>query len=398
MLDVGAAAASFVFFLSLVGLAFLSLIVCTYAAYSLFVALVNTAAGSDEVIWPGEPLQENLPLLIYFGWILAVWAVPVYLVLNYAGVGVWPRAIVIVGFLWLVFPVSLLSSLSGTSRWIVFRPVIVQLFVKQGWTALGFYLSTAVLLSICLEIFYLGATGPIPAIGAAGLVGAAGVLVYGRLLGRVAWLFSQTRLKKKLKKDGKVETEEEVQVFGSWGAMEDEEADEEEAKESDTEPELPPPPRKKKKKRLRDRIRTIDPWAAPPAEEPAAVLPTPVLNAAGEEDPLGPAGGSYNVAPEQALPKATDPELQPFGLAPESEASPAPLPAPANLELTKLERELLAPRPPIPPPQPLLLKGVYTFPFYSTSLSAFASLAFGLIGVNGFLHVLVAQWLQVFKD
>jgi hypothetical protein len=406
-MDISVAAASFIFFFCLVALVLLTFIIGTYAAYSLFVTLVSTASGSDEVIWPGEPLQENVPLFIFFCWILAVWAVPAYFVLDYAGVTGLRCLFLIIGFLWFMFPISLLSALSGSSRWIIFRSAVVQLFAKQAPTVLGFYLSTLALVVICTWIFYQGATGPIPAIGAAGLVGAAWVLIYGRLLGRLAWLLSETRLKKKRKKNGKVE-ESEVQVIGSWGPTEDDddEADDE-AKESDTELELQMPPGQKKMKRLRDRFPAADSRTAPPPEEPPVKLPAPVLNAAGEEDPLGPSTGSYGIAAEQATPiqpsneaqtAPTDPELQAFQMAPHSESAPVSLPPSATPELTKLERELLGPRTPKPPPRPLLLKGVYTFPFYSTSLRAFASLAFGLIAMNGLLHALVAKWMQLFLE
>jgi hypothetical protein len=405
-MDIGLAAASFIFFFCLVALILLTLIIGTYAAYSLFVTLTGTAAGSDEIIWPGEPLQENVPLFIFFCWILAVWSVPAYFVLDYAGVTGLRSLFLIIGFLWFMFPISLLSALSGSSRWIIFRTAVVQLFAKQAPTVLGFYLSTLALVGICTWIFYLGATGPIPAIGAAGLVGAAGVLIYGRLLGRLAWLLSETRLKKKRKKNGKVE-ESEVQVIGSWGPTEDDDDADGEAKESDTELEMPALPDKQKRKKLRDRFPAADSSTAPPPEEPPANLPAPVFNAAGEEDPLGPSSGAYGIATEQAAPiqpsneeqtAPTDPELQAFQMAPHSQSAPASLPPTATPELTKLERELLGPRTPKPPPRPLLLKGVYTFPFYSTSLRAFASLAFGLMAMNGLLHVLVAKWMQLFLE
>jgi hypothetical protein len=406
-MDLSLALASFVFFFCLVALVLVTLIFGTYAAYSLFVTLVGTAAGSDEIVWPGEPLQENVPLFIFFCWILGIWAVPAYLVLDYAGVTGLRSLFWIIGFLWLIFPVSLLSSLSASTRWIIFRPSVVRLFAKQLPTVLGFYLSTLALVGVCTWIFYIGATGPIPAIGAAGLVGAAGVLVYGRLLGRLAWLLGETRLKTKRKKNGKIE-ETEVQVIGSWGPTgDDDDEEEDENKESDTELEMPALPGMKKKKRLRDRFPAADLSTAPLPEEPAANLPAPVLNAAGEEDPLGPSSGSYGIATEQATPAQpaseeetapTDPELEAFQMAPKAESGPVSMPPSATPDLTKVEQELLKPRQPKPPPRPLLLRGVYTFPFYSSSLRAFATLAFGLICMNGLMHALADKFTQLFPE
>src|SRR3974377_1893484 len=82
----GPAFGVFMFLVGLLGLTLTGIIVLTYAAYSLLVVVVNTAAGSDEIGWTGEPLFQNFPLLIFLGWILLVWAVPADILLqNFAG-------------------------------------------------------------------------------------------------------------------------------------------------------------------------------------------------------------------------------------------------------------------------------------------------------------------------
>src|SRR5947209_11126748 len=106
-MDVAAAGHFILFFSILVGLILVGLLVFSYGAYSFFVTLIDTAAGSDEIIWPGEPIQDWLFKIWYLGWVLAVWAVPATFAL---GVFALPRPIFAAwlgGFLWLVFPVGL---------------------------------------------------------------------------------------------------------------------------------------------------------------------------------------------------------------------------------------------------------------------------------------------------
>lgn len=103
-----------------------SLLVYSYAAYSFLETLENTASGNDEVIWPGDPLPDWIWRLWYLAWIVAVWAVPLYFVLGYHTLTPWQFAVALLALLWLIFPVSLLSSMSGSSRWIIFRPSVLH--------------------------------------------------------------------------------------------------------------------------------------------------------------------------------------------------------------------------------------------------------------------------------
>src|ERR1700747_3245138 len=130
-MDIGAAGHLILFFSILVGLILVGLLVFSYAAYSFLVTLIDTAAGTDEIIWPGEPIQDWLFKIWYLGWVLAVWAVPASLVVGAFGLR-WPVfALWLVAFLWFIFPVALLSSLSAQTWLVVFRPTIVRLLVKH---------------------------------------------------------------------------------------------------------------------------------------------------------------------------------------------------------------------------------------------------------------------------
>src|SRR5438128_2593341 len=90
-----------------------------FAAHCFLVVVENTAAGNDRVRWPDEPIYDWLWKPPYLVWLVAFWLVPAYLVLR----AVKPAFLrespglqflaVALPALWLLFPVSLMSSLSA---------------------------------------------------------------------------------------------------------------------------------------------------------------------------------------------------------------------------------------------------------------------------------------------
>src|SRR5436305_2045747 len=122
MFNVGAVGNALLFFFSAVGATVVGLWVLSYAAHSFLVVLEGTAAGEDEPRWPDEPMFDWVWKFWYLLWLLAFWLVPLWLlidgvaapVLGVDGVGFYQ---LLVGAVWLLFPVSLFSSLSAGSRW-----------------------------------------------------------------------------------------------------------------------------------------------------------------------------------------------------------------------------------------------------------------------------------------
>ncbi len=207
--DVGAAGQLILFFSITVLQALVSLIVFSYAAYSFLVVFVQTAAGNDEVIWPGDPIQDWFLKVWYLLWLLAVWAVPACLLLALFRL---PRPLYaagVLGVLWLMFPVTLLSSLSGTSRLNILRAKIVTLLARHAGTMFGFYLVTFLLLVACAGLWYLGIVRWTMVVPVAAGVGAIGFLLYARLLGRIGFLISRRSSEKS--KSGQPERPEEAE-------------------------------------------------------------------------------------------------------------------------------------------------------------------------------------------
>lgn len=89
--------------------------------------------------------------------------------------------------IWLLFPITLLSSLEGSSPFSLLMPGVVgSLWHSAAWW-LQFYLLSAVLISLVAGGFVLiGTSSPLAAI-ALNPVGWVGAACYFRLLGRLAW-------------------------------------------------------------------------------------------------------------------------------------------------------------------------------------------------------------------
>ena len=270
----------------------LGLITLSYAGYSFLLTLVNTAAGNDEVHWPGDPIMDWIWMFLYLFWVAAIWLVPAALLFLLYDIPAWPRVLGMAGALWLTLPLGLLSSLTAASRWAVFRPKILGLFFKHFGLVFRFYFCTALVLAACIGILYAAMTGPAPIllVPLAGLVAAAGSLIYARLLGRLGSVISVKKSTKKRSKQEKLVDDDDVQIFDPWAAPE---------AETRT---APPPPiklttsapvkQKKSKPRTKPKAAAIDPWAAPADE-----FENPNWDAISQEpedDSLGPVAGSYS--------------------------------------------------------------------------------------------------------
>src|SRR5262245_53170140 len=123
---VGAAGMAILFFMYLVAMTIIGVYVAGYAAHSFLTVVEDTAAGNDEVRWPNDPLVDWAWKLFYLGWLMAVWLVPAMIVARLWAAGSPPEtafgktAGLVAVLFWALFPITLLSSLSASSRWFVF--------------------------------------------------------------------------------------------------------------------------------------------------------------------------------------------------------------------------------------------------------------------------------------
>jgi hypothetical protein len=192
---VGDVATATAFTLAFVAELIVGLYVLTYAMHCLLVVVRNTADGNDEVTWPSEPFQD---------WVGGALHLVVVVVVVLAPAGVVSRAlgkqwlqddpalrflILSLPALWLLFPVALFSSLSGSSRWFVFRPVVVWNMLRVAPSTFALYLLSALLAAAVAGLGYAAvATKWVVLLFPVAVAGAAAAfLIYARLLGRLGW-------------------------------------------------------------------------------------------------------------------------------------------------------------------------------------------------------------------
>jgi hypothetical protein len=330
-------------------------VVLAHVARSLLVVVEHTAAGHDQVQWPDEPVADWLLRAVHLLWLVAFWLVPTGLAvaaLKPATLGLPPATCFIVpaGFcLWLFFPVTLLSSMSGPSKMALFRPALIAALFKDPRALATFYGLTGLLLGGCAAIVAAAIdSGYLWAAPLAGAAVSTTILLYARLLGRLGWLAGRNASQPLNPPDQKKEGPE------------------------------PERPRKKKRKRpaAPPAPETRDPWAVPgeggkrkkKRPEPPARLPVSGYGVAREDAPSEPdqpyrRHEDYDIDWEP-IPVKEEPK--------EENAPPAEEKAPQPLDHVELQWQESRKEPPAP--ERPLFSGVWTFPLYETSLAAWFQL------------------------
>ena len=255
----------------------LTLLVVVYAMHCLLVVVRDTADGHDEVIWPAEPFQDWAGSALHLVVVVAAWLAPVGLLARALRKEWLPDEdalrflLLAVPGLWLLFPVALFSSLSGSSRWFVLRPVVVWKLLRVAPSTFAVYLLSALLAGGAAALGYAAIVSrwvlllPVAAAG-----GAAAFLIYARLLGRLAARMGRLPAGKRKAVKTKRPKAAGVEVQDPWAVPE--------------EPEPPPEPEPKAEARPRRKVKTYGlaaekesppPPAPPPSEADRTVLDRP---------------------------------------------------------------------------------------------------------------------------
>ena len=159
----------------------------------------DTAAGSDHMTaWPDPNWREWVWPLMYLGYVaLMVFAIAYGIGLA-AGVQFNNMLLILVLTEFFLFPICLLSVLETNNLTILLSPRLLLTIVQKpaGW--LLFYTITGGLLAAWggLVWFTLGVSSGL-AVVVNGLLYASISLVWFRLLGRLAWLISHSKSRKK---------------------------------------------------------------------------------------------------------------------------------------------------------------------------------------------------------
>jgi hypothetical protein len=356
------------------------LLVGSYVAHCFLVVLEDTAAGADKVVWPDEPhVYDWLAKAVYLVVLLGIWVAGAGVLLTLLKPGLeaveWWLILFMLTLLivWLVFPVSLLSSLSGTSRMEIIRPVLVARLAQHPLALLAYFAASGLVLLFSFSLAFLGAYGwdwtlgelfgprtvPgvvqlfgwVPLMPMIGMALAAGILIYARLLGRLAWVMNYRLRKRKRKKTPKLEATE--------GPAS-----------------LPPPA-----VTTAPAVPLAGPPPAPPmdhyellSEEPSPATPAEVYEILPEEPASAPLGPPWWEGMEP-----TEGEMQSIAVAPMSPGSkPQAVPMPHVSPPPMPVETLLRPEPKPARPRWPFISGVYLFPWYPTTLMAWAIMSLGI--------------------
>ncbi len=386
----GAVGNAILFFFFAAGVVVMGLWALSYGAHCFLVVLESTAAGDDDLRWPDDPMFDWLWKFWYLAWLLAFWLVPLWFLIDGVvapavgvhGVGFYP---LLVGAIWLLFPLSLFSSLSASSRWIVFRPAVLGRLARHGFAVLVVYLMAGLLVvgAGALAYFALFSRSWL-LLPPATLVGSAVLLVHARLFGRLAWLVMYRTAEK--------------------------------------------PGKRRKKRKRTEGAKALD-ESGPPSglgsPPPAGAGLFPQFNGTEEEEedwrrpakPYGLAKESPDPQPRAAPRRVLiEAEEEAYAVHPEAAPSaPVPLPldgndpvsgprspgvardeSPAETERAAARRKLLVekllrPREPDPPAHPLWT-GVYTFPWYPSSMKAWIYLSLTGLVLGAFVRGMLLTW------
>lgn len=344
------------FVVTLVALVIVATCVLGYASHCFLLVTQETAAGNDEVVWPDEPMYDWVWKVFYLAWLVGVWLFPVMLILGLLKLpaprglpGVWFLVVATV-VLWLMFPLSLFSSLSAQSPWVVFRPSLLPRLARRVGTLVPFYAASAVLLAYGAALVYASLNPRVavylrwsPPILITAPMGAAVLLIYARLLGRFAWQLGTVQM-----------------------------------------PQREPPPKKKKRRAAR-MVQASDPWEPPPRDETAIRTPEGIVEAYGLTTDPEPLRTPVRVEEEASRPIITpEGEVHGYDLDDEEPARPPPAEKPEEWLQKRVER--------LPPPEMPLVSGVYSFPWYATSVQAWLKLSGGFFVVGALARTLIALW------
>jgi hypothetical protein len=175
---------------SLAAIAIVGSIVFASAAHRFLVVLEQTAAGAERITWPDEPYVDHLWKGFYLAWLAALWLVPGFLLSWWLGpaAGGWKRLLLPASLFSLFFPLSLLSSLSASSRMVLLRGDVVRRLLEQPAALAGCYLLSATLLAGACWLFYLALFGHAVFFPLAALALILFSMIYARTWGRIAWL------------------------------------------------------------------------------------------------------------------------------------------------------------------------------------------------------------------
>lgn len=165
-----------------------------YFAHSFLTVVIDSAAGIDEIRWPGESIVDWLTKPIYVLWVLLPLLFVPSVVLVASGNGV-AFGVTLLLLLWLVSPVMFLSSLAAKSWMALLYGPFLKRWARFFFAYVIFLIWSAVLIGLGTALL-IASVWSLKGVLIATLVLPALCLLYFRVLGRYAWYVTTRRMRK----------------------------------------------------------------------------------------------------------------------------------------------------------------------------------------------------------
>jgi hypothetical protein len=377
----GAFGNSLLFICSMLFAMLLTVSVLAYTAHHVLVVVTDTAGGIDRVRWPADTMIDWIVQSLRLFGVVAILLVPCGIFLRAVGDTILPDAPAlrtvgaIVIWLWLVFPIGLLSSMSAGSLYAVVRLSILRDLLRNFPSLVLFYILTAAGIAGVVAFWGLVLWNHLLLLlPLAGPLTAWGLLVYARLLGRLAWLTGQRKVVPRKRPPGKLTARErkQVQVIDPWAASAAE--------------------MRKGDKKSRKKKPAVQPSADKYESESYGLSGDPLCKPPGFEliqgSPFLEVKGGRSIPEKEKPPELSkflvdddDEDGRAIQMAPDTDAAPAVKPV-INLPPTSLDLRLSGSDDGRVPPAFPMFSGVYNFPFYDTSLRALFGLSFSWLALG----------------
>jgi len=198
-----------------------SWILAIFLSHYFLVVVESSAAGGDVVQWPDEPLLDWFWKVFYLGFIAGIWLAPSLAVGRALGTGASVPIFAAV-FFGLIFPISLLSSMSAPTKWLPLFPPLIPRLGQRASAVFAFYLWSSIPLGVGAWAMWV-----ILGYGAGGLLILAAILfplalmIYGRLLGRLAFVLTFTNDRKKKKRKRRRPSQQGAESSDPWAEPEE---------------------------------------------------------------------------------------------------------------------------------------------------------------------------------
>lgn len=171
----------------------------------------ETSGGVDQFSWPREPWFDFLVRWLFVVWTFAVCAalvfVPLRLLATMLTIPAAPFWYLVITMAWLLFPLALLSTLAGGAFWMLLHPMLLLRLLQRPVlvvflyaNAVFFYMPASLLGYLVIVEGYWWLT---PLVG---VLWAVTLLIYGRVLGRVAFDATEEEMSSRKRKKSRAGT------------------------------------------------------------------------------------------------------------------------------------------------------------------------------------------------